>query len=162
MTLPGIDNRMKTISTNLFVYGIAHFLVDAVCIGVLFSLLHQQIFSDTVITYLFIIYNLLAFGLQVIIGFFVDNLKAPRSSALLGLILTGIAAVLFASLPVLAVVIAGIGNALFHVGGGIVSDAGSVCLVKIDEKMRVVNGCAGFVNEREVLRRRRNGSCLME
>ena len=121
MTLPGIVNKMKTISTNLLVYGIAHFLVDAVCIGVLFSLLHQQIFSDTVITYLFVIYNLLAFGLQVIIGFFVDNLKAPRSSALLGLILTGIAAVLFVSLPVLAVVIAGIGNALFHVGGGIIS-----------------------------------------
>lgn len=112
---------MKTISTNLLVYGIAHFLVDAVCIGVLFNILHQQIFNATVITYLFVIYNLLAFGLQVIIGFFVDNLKAPRSSALLGLILTGIAAVIFLSLPVLAVVIAGIGNALFHVGGGIVS-----------------------------------------
>ena len=95
--------------------------MDAACIGVLFSILTEQVFSATVMAYLFVVYNLLAFGLQVIIGFFIDNLKAPRLSAVLGLIFTGISTIIFLPLPVVAVVIAGIGNALFHIGGGIVS-----------------------------------------
>ena len=44
------------------------------------------------------------------------------------------------------------------IGGGIVGDAGSVSLVEIDEKMRVVNRRRRLVNEHKILRRRRNGS----
>jgi FSR family fosmidomycin resistance protein-like MFS transporter len=111
----------KINSSNLLAYGLAHFLVDAVCIGVLFSIWQQQVFSLATVTYLFLTYNLLAFGLQIIIGFLVDYLKAPRLSALLGLIITGVAAVIFQPLPVTAVVCAGLGNALFHIGGGVIS-----------------------------------------
>jgi len=113
--------KAKIISSHLLVYGIAHFLVDAACIGMLFSLVHRQVFSPTVMTYLFILYNLLAFGSQVIFGFIIDTLKTPHLSALLGLILTGISTLILPPLPVVAVVIAGIGNALFHIGGGIIS-----------------------------------------
>jgi FSR family fosmidomycin resistance protein-like MFS transporter len=103
------------------VYGLAHFLVDAACIGVLFSLINRQIFTAEVMTWLFITYNLLAFGLQVIIGFAVDTFEIPRQSAVIGLVLTGIASLIFSPLPVAAVITAGIGNALFHVGGGVIS-----------------------------------------
>jgi FSR family fosmidomycin resistance protein-like MFS transporter len=95
--------------------------VDAACIGVLFSLVRQQVFSLTVMTYLFILYNLLAFGSQVIFGFIIDTLKTPRLAAVLGLVLTGLSTLIFLPLPVVAVVTAGIGNALFHIGGGIIS-----------------------------------------
>ena len=119
--MSGDNIKAKIVSANLSVYGIAHFLMDAACIGVLFSLVHRQLFSLTAMTYLFVLYNLLAFGSQIIFGFIVDTFKAPRLSALLGLILTGVSMLIFLPLPVVAVVIAGIGNALFHIGGGIIS-----------------------------------------
>ncbi|MFY9813217.1 MAG: MFS transporter [Dehalococcoidales bacterium] len=95
--------------------------MDAVCIGMLFSVLTRHVFSLMATAYLFIVYNLLAFGLQVIIGFVIDNLKAPRLAAVLGLIVTGLSTLFFPSRPVAAIIIAGFGNALFHVGGGIIS-----------------------------------------
>lgn len=116
-----LGSRFRVISSSLFVYGIAHCLVDAVCAGVLFTIWNEQVFSVAMTTYLFIIYNVLAFGSQVILGFLIDNLKAPRLSAFLGIIITGISTLIFLPQPVLAVILAGIGNALFHVGGGIIS-----------------------------------------
>ncbi len=112
---------MKTISANLFVYGAAHLLVDAVCIGVLFSVVSSPIYSSTFATYLIITYNLLAFGLQVFVGFLADILKASRVPAALGIAITALSTVFIVPVPAAAVVIAGIGNALFHVGGGVVS-----------------------------------------
>jgi FSR family fosmidomycin resistance protein-like MFS transporter len=87
----------------------------------LFSVLTRHVFSLTATAYLFIVYNLLAFGLQVIIGFVIDSLKAPRLAAVLGLIVTGLSTLVFLSQPVIAIIIAGLGNALFHIGGGIIS-----------------------------------------
>ncbi len=113
--------RESIIPSNLVIYGIGHAVVDAACAGVLFSILNEQGVSVTVMAYLFLIYNLLAFGLQLILGFVVDILKAPRLAALLGIIITGISTVIFLPLPVAAVIFAGVGNALFHVGGGIIS-----------------------------------------
>jgi FSR family fosmidomycin resistance protein-like MFS transporter len=112
---------MKTISTNLAVYGLAHGLVDAMCAGVLFSTVYRQIFSDSEMTYLILVYNLLAFGLQVFVGFAVDYFKVPRLSAIAGIILTGFSTLIFMSSPILAIVLAGTGNAMFHIGGGVAS-----------------------------------------
>ncbi len=112
---------MKNITSNLLVYGIAHALVDMVCAGVLFSVVNTQLFGVVIMSGLIITYNLLAFGLQIFVGFFTDFLKIPRLTALAGLILTGIAAVILVPFPIAAVIFAGVGNALFHVGGGIIS-----------------------------------------
>lgn len=112
---------MKTISTNLAVYGLAHGLVDAMCAGVLFSTVYRQIFSDSEMTYLILVYNLLAFGLQVFVGFAVDYFKVPRLSAIAGIILTGFSTLILMPSPILAIVFAGTGNAMFHIGGGVAS-----------------------------------------
>lgn len=49
------------------------------------------------------------------------------------------------------------------IGGGIVPDGGGAVIpVEIYAEMSVVNGHAGFVNEHKVLRRCRNGTCLLE
>lgn len=113
---------LQQISANLFVYGTAHALIDAICVAVVFSIFKNQMVSPATFSFLIILYNVLAFGLQVIIGFVVDILKSPRASAIIGSILTAISAFIFLYFPLLAVVLAGIGNALFHVG------AGSICL----------------------------------
>jgi FSR family fosmidomycin resistance protein-like MFS transporter len=112
---------LKTISTNLAVYGLAHGVVDAVCVAVLFRLLAGQATGATEIPWLFLAYNLLAFGLQAFCGLLVDRYRWPRPTAILGIGLVTGAAFMPAAQPFPAVALAGIGNALFHVGGGVIA-----------------------------------------
>lgn len=112
---------LKNISANLFVYGTAHAIVDAICAAVIFSILKNQIVSTADFISLVILYNVLAFGLQSIFGLTTDYFKSPRAAAFLGCILTALSAVTFLSFPIVAIVFAGLGNALFHVGGGSIS-----------------------------------------
>jgi len=112
---------LKNISANLFVYGTTHAVVDGICAAIIFSILKNQIFNTTEFISLVILYNALAFGLQAIFGLVVDYFKSPRAAALLGCVLTGISAITFLAFPIIAVIFAGIGNALFHIGGGSIS-----------------------------------------
>lgn len=111
----------KTIFSNLFVYGSAHAVVDGICAAVIFSIFRNQIVSTTKFLSLLILYNVLAFSLQAIFGFLVDYFESPRIAVLLGCILTAFSATAFLYFPVLAIISAGVGNALFHVGGGSIS-----------------------------------------
>lgn len=111
----------KTIFSNLIVYGIGHSIVDLVCAAVVFSIAKDKIVSPTDFLNLILLYNLAAFGLQFIFGLIVDRLKSPRAATMLGFLLTGISAVTFSFIPLFAIISAGIGNALFHIGGGTVS-----------------------------------------
>lgn len=112
---------IKNISSNLFVYGTTHAIVDGICAAVIFSILKNQIVSTTEFISLVILYNALAFGLQAIFGLATDYFKSPRAVAFLGCILTGISAITFLSFPIVAIIFAGLGNALFHIGGGSIS-----------------------------------------
>jgi len=112
---------LKNISANLFVYGTTHAIVDGICAAVIFSILKNQIVSTTDFISLVILYNVLAFGLQAIFGLASDYFKSPRAVAFLGCILTGLSAITFLSFPIMAVIFAGLGNALFHIGGGSIS-----------------------------------------
>ena len=112
---------LKNISANLFVYGTTHAVVDGICAAVIFSILKNQIVSTTNFISLVILYNVLAFGLQAIFGLATDYFKSPRAVAFLGCILTGISAITFLSFPIVAIIFAGLGNALFHIGGGSIS-----------------------------------------
>lgn len=112
---------LKIISANLFVYGALHALIDAICAGVIFSIYKYQIVNPTSLFYFFVLYNVLAFGLQTFFGLITDYLKSPRIVAFLGCILTGVSAFIFLSFPLIAVIIAGLGNALYHVGSGSIS-----------------------------------------
>ena len=112
---------LKNISANLFVYGTTHAVVDGICAAVIFSILKNQIVGTTEFISLVILYNALAFGLQAIFGLVADYFKSPRAIAFLGCILTGISAMTFFYFPIVAIIFAGLGNALFHVGGGSIS-----------------------------------------
>lgn len=112
---------LKIISSNLFVYGAAHAVVDGICAAVIFSIIKNQIVSTEEFIGLLILYNILAFGLQVIFGLVSDYIKSPRLAALTGCALTIVSSVTFSLFPVFAIISAGLGNALFHVGGGSIS-----------------------------------------
>ena len=111
----------KSISANLLVYGTTHAVIDGICAAVIFSILRNQINGVIDFVSLIILYNALAFGLQIIFGFLADYYQSPRAVTLLGCILTGSSALVLFKFPIIAIILAGLGNALFHVGGGSIS-----------------------------------------
>ncbi|MEW6350151.1 MAG: hypothetical protein AB1646_13880 [Thermodesulfobacteriota bacterium] len=113
----------RTQWTNLTAYGITHAAVDFTCAGIVFSLPTVHGVGPDDFYALVLLYNFLAFGFQPMCGRFCDWLGRPRRIAELGCLLTAFAA-LFAGgdSPFLWVVMAGVGNSLFHVG------AGTICL----------------------------------
>ena len=103
------------------VYSILHFFVDGICALAMFGWFVSKKNSD----WCFLAYNFCAFALQMPLGAFLDmlimNYKAkkrnvylqfPYTFAFLGIVLTVLGAVLHP-------IVLGIGNALFHVGGGV-------------------------------------------
>ena len=111
----------RGIINNLSVYGAGHALVDAVCAGVLFSVLKFNLVGGFSFFGLVVLYSILAFALQVPIGVLADKFKVPKQFALGGILLNFFAVLFLFYSPIAAIVLAGIGNALFHVGGGVIS-----------------------------------------
>ena len=95
-------------------YALAHFLVDFACAFLIF-----RAFRDSEDLYIcFLVYNFCAFALQMQLGLLADQLNKNALCAALGCVLVALSyGVTF--IPVAAVVIAGAGNGLFHIGGGI-------------------------------------------
>lgn len=110
---------MKNIKT-LSIYGIAHLLVDAICVGGMLTIFEIQTFPIEKFIFYIFLYNIIAFASQMIIGYFVDEIQTPKQIAILGIIVS-ILGVTILKIPILATIVLGIGNGLFHVGGGIIS-----------------------------------------
>ncbi|HEX2994652.1 MAG TPA: hypothetical protein VHP14_07505, partial [Anaerolineales bacterium] len=120
----------KTTLSNIFVYSLSHALVDAACAAVVFAIVVSSRDTSQNLFQLVVIYNVLAFSTQPVFGLWVDTFKVPAYSAAAGMLLVA-ASTLFLPVPLLAVSTAGIGNALFHVGGGAISlslDSGKAAL----------------------------------
>jgi MFS transporter, FSR family, fosmidomycin resistance protein len=110
----------QVILSNITVYSAAHALVDAACAATLFAIVALGRDSSQVLFQIVIIYDVIAFSTQPVFGLLVDKRKAPAQAAALGILLVA-ASTLMVQAPILAAVTAGIGNAIFHVGGGVVS-----------------------------------------
>ena len=105
---------------NLALFSGTHALVDASCAALLFGMYKAGNMETGRFAFLLLLYNVLAFALQAPLGFLADRLRRSHESSASGcLFLT--AALLASDHPMIAVCLAGLGNALFHVGGGIVS-----------------------------------------
>lgn len=96
------------------IYGAAHFWVDLCC-----ALLLYRHFTDhpawmTVL----LLYNFCAFALQLPFGILADRLNRNGIVAAAGMLLTAFSYTCV-SIPLASAALAGCGNALFHVGGGI-------------------------------------------
>lgn len=92
----------------------AHFAVDFACAFLLLRVLSGE--AGRSLWFLF--YNFCAFALQMPLGLLVDRRGSPMKIAAVGCLLTA-CAYLFSAAPLLAVLLAGSGNALFHVGAGL-------------------------------------------
>ena len=97
----------------LALYGIAHFWVDLSCAFLAFRFLSGS--PDFLLCLL--LYNFCAFALQMPLGLWADSLDRNGLLAAAGCGLTAAAFLAPPALP--AAVVAGVGNALFHLGGGI-------------------------------------------
>lgn len=98
------------------ILGIAHGFADAGAGFLLGRLPHTMSLEQA--SWLIILYNVLGFGYQPLVGMLTDKFKRPHLAVLVGL-----SSLLFALLVAdghsqIAVILAGIGSAAFHVGGG--------------------------------------------
>ncbi len=110
----------------LFLQTFGHFCVDAVCASIVIGAT-QNIIDSFIF---FVLYNFFAFCMQPFAGLILDKQKTvqPKHYILLSFIL-----LLFGFIPNsniwLIVILAGLGNCLFHVG------AGMLVLIQADKKM---------------------------
>jgi FSR family fosmidomycin resistance protein-like MFS transporter len=98
--------------------GVAHFVVDAVCVA---SVLRAAPASDAIasIALLFVLsYDLLAFAGQMPLGWLVDRVAPRKGAALAGVLLSALALAVGRQAGLAVIALAGVGNALFHVGAG--------------------------------------------
>ena len=100
----------------LIVLGLSHGISDGAAGLLLGSLSHSLALWQ--VGLLVLIYNALAFGGQPVAGFIVDQLRQPKLAAGVGLVTMALALLVAPWQPAIAAGIAGIGSALFHVGGG--------------------------------------------
>lgn len=108
-------------AASLAVYSVAHAVVDAICAGVLLTLWQRNIAAPIEFGALFALYNFLAFATQPLLGLLVDRLQRPRTTAIIGGTLVALATIEFVRRPLLSVCVAGMGNALFHLGAGTIA-----------------------------------------
>jgi FSR family fosmidomycin resistance protein-like MFS transporter len=108
-------------AVTLIVYGVIHFLVDATCSGMVVSIGNPYRGGSWELWSAAALYDGLAFGAQVFFGLAVDHWRWPRTAAAAGCVVTALAIPLLGVSTGLAICAAGLGNALFHVGGGSIS-----------------------------------------
>jgi FSR family fosmidomycin resistance protein-like MFS transporter len=108
---------------SLGVYAVSHAAVDATCAAVFFWAIRTGAIGGATAVYAALLYNALAFAAQPILGLVIDRIDAPRAAGVVGCLTTALAVpiVLVTHAVIPALVVAGLGNAVFHLGGGIVS-----------------------------------------
>jgi len=97
----------------LFLYSAAHFWVDLSCAFLMFRLANGSAEFATCL----LLYNFCAFAMQMPLGILCDRLNRNAAVAAAGCALIAIAPLFTA--PLLLSIAAGLGNALFHLGGGL-------------------------------------------
>jgi FSR family fosmidomycin resistance protein-like MFS transporter len=114
-----IKNYSQFNKKNIYlslILGLSHGVADAAAGFLLGSLAYTVSLEQA--SWLIILYNILGFGYQPVAGMLTDRFKCPRSAILVGLSLLLWALVVAGWQSQLAVVLAGLGSATFHVGGG--------------------------------------------
>ncbi len=106
--------------TSLITYTAAHFLVDFACGYILYAMYTEGDIDSSSVAVLFMLYNMLAFATQHVFGAAADKIGSNgRIFAVAGIISTAVGLFVGGGSPALTVCLVGLGNASFHVGGGI-------------------------------------------
>ena len=101
--------------TLLTLYSAGHFTVDFTCAFLMISLIAA---TEEHRLLCLLLYNFCAFALQMPAGLIADRLDRNAAVAVTGFALT-LLAFAFSPIPLLCAVTLGIGNCLYHVGGGV-------------------------------------------
>jgi MFS transporter, FSR family, fosmidomycin resistance protein len=105
------DNRRWL---SIAVLSLAHGLADAAAGLLVVRLATVPINAGLTI----LMYQVLAFAMQPIVGLIIDRYRIARSGVILALLATGIGILCRSSSPTLAILLAGLGAAIFHVSAG--------------------------------------------
>lgn len=100
------------------IYSIIHFIVDLACCILVTNLVTQKMGQNVNLFIAIILYNFFAFAVQFPIGIIADKVNKNAICSAIGCMLVAIAFG-FSDFGMIACTVAGIGNAMFHVGGGI-------------------------------------------
>ncbi|MGB4660377.1 MAG: hypothetical protein WBI07_14465 [Mobilitalea sp.] len=104
----------RTNAGMVLTYSVFHFIIDFSCAFLIYQFVYG---ADQWYLYL-LLYNFCAFALQMPIGLIADKWNHNALCAAIGCVLVAFAYGFSASLLAI-VIVAGIGNAMFHIGGGI-------------------------------------------
>ena len=95
-------------------YSAAHFVVDFACAFLMF-----RVISQSPVWYICILmYNFCAFAMQMPLGAVADKLNRNYLVACVGCVMVA-AGYGLSSLPLAATIVIGLGNGMFHIGGGV-------------------------------------------
>ena len=100
------------------IYGVVHAIVDFASAFTVYYLSGK--IETLELLQIIILYNVLAFGLQSVFGAVTDRVGKPQNFSIIGCLLL-IAGLFLLKKPFLAITLCGLGNALFHTGGGVIS-----------------------------------------
>lgn len=111
---------------KLSVYTVMHFLVDLACMFYLIGMIYPGLADAAQRLEAAVLYNLFAFALPMALGLLADLLGRNALVSCLGCLLIALNYLILPH-PWTAVALIGIGNGLFHIGGGrqVLQDAGS-------------------------------------
>jgi len=112
--------KLKQKINLLATYGFGHLFIDFMCAFALGHIIFRNIISPEIGGTYFLLYNIIAFGIQPFIGYLFDKNKQPKYAAMLGLMFAFVGFLYFRS-PLTSVIMLGIGNALYHIGGGLIA-----------------------------------------
>ena len=100
------------------IYSVIHFVIDLACAVLVSNFVTQKMGQGIDLFIAILIYNFFAFAMQLPIGIIADKINKNALCSAIGCLLVA-TAFGFANVGIIACLIAGIGNAMFHVGGGI-------------------------------------------
>ena len=93
----------------------SHMVIDFCCAASIFSVWKLDLLSTETFVHWVLIYNILAFGLQLFLWIFADKSEYSKSISYIGCVLVWIGVCIFSIYPILSMVLLWIGNACFHI-----------------------------------------------
>ena len=110
---------MKSKIGFISIYSLSHFIVDFVCAVFVLGKLPHIAYTVKDFAISVVIYNFFAFAFQVPLGYILDKFKIYKYVSIIGLCLIGFSYLInYNNIFILAIIV-GIGNALFHLEGGV-------------------------------------------
>lgn len=93
----------------------SHMVVDFCCAAAVFSIWNLDLLPTETFIQWVLLYNILAFGLQLFLWIFADKTEYSQSISYIGCILVWIWVCIFATYPIISMIFLWLGNACFHI-----------------------------------------------